>query len=79
VDENTQVRRNAALALARIGPCAEESVPSLAVALDDGDRYVRGKAAHALKRIGTPDALNALIGFLETARWCDLTTQDSLY
>jgi HEAT repeat protein len=79
VDEDTQVRRNAALALARIGPCAEESVPSLAVALDDGDRYVRGKAAHALKRIGTPDALNALIGFLETARWCDLTTKDSLY
>lgn len=78
-DEDTQVRRNAALALARIGTHAEEAAPALAAALDDGDRYVRGKAAHALKRIGTHDALNALIGFLETARWCDLTTKDSLY
>ncbi len=78
-DEDTQVRRNAALALARIGAHAEEAVPALAAALDDGDRYVRGKAAHALKRIGTPDALDSLIGFLETARYCDLTTKDSLY
>jgi HEAT repeat protein len=72
-------RRNAALALARIGPSAHEAVPALKDALWDDDRYVRGKAVEALNRIGTPDAHEPLIDYLMTSRWCDLTTADSLY
>ena len=43
---------DAALALARIGPPAEQAVPILARALDDSDAEVRQWAAFALGRLG---------------------------
>jgi HEAT repeat protein len=53
-------RGAAALGLGGIGPSAEEVVPALIQALGDSDGYVRKRAAEALTRIGTPEALEAL-------------------
>lgn len=78
-DEDVRVRRNATIALARIGPAAEEAVPALARALEDEDRYVFGNASHALRRIGTGAAVDLLLDFLTTARWCPVTTTTNRY
>lgn len=78
-DEEVKVRRSAALSLARIGPAAEEAVPALTAGLKDEDRYVRANGAHALRRIGTAAAIETLLGFLETSRWCPITTKKSPY
>jgi HEAT repeat protein len=78
-DEDIRVRRNATLALARIGAAAEEAVPLLARSLADDDRYVRGNAAHALRCIRTPAAVEVLLEYMATSRWCPLTTRDSPY
>jgi epoxyqueuosine reductase len=50
--------RNVTVALGNLG--AAESVPALAGALSDQDAMVRGHAAWALGRIGTPEACAAL-------------------
>ena len=78
-DESVPVRRNAAFALLRLGPHGEAAVPALGNVLYDEDRYVRGDAAHALLRIGTPKALETVLPFLETSRWCPLTTKESTF
>ena len=78
-DEDDLVRRNAAFALIRLGPYAEPAVPALRGVLYDRDRYVRGDAAQALLRIGTRQAREAVMPFLETSRWCPLTTKESTY
>ena len=48
-------------------------------ALVDGNRYVRGDAVHALRRINTTSAKEALIDHLVTARWCSLTSSESTH
>ena len=78
-DESDTVRRNAAFSLVQLGPHGEAAVPALANVLYDEDRYVRGDAAHALLRIGTPKALETVLPFLETSRWCPLTTKESTF
>ncbi|MGF1623478.1 MAG: HEAT repeat domain-containing protein [Alphaproteobacteria bacterium] len=78
-DEDDEVRFNAALALARLGPAAAPAVPALRQALTDGNRYTMGYAVEALDRIGTPEALKVLVPFLRIARWCPVTTKDSLF
>ena len=78
-DAEGDVRRIAALALAKLGPAAESAVPELCDGLADDNRYARGNAAEALRRIGTPAALNALIPALTTARWCPGTTPESTF
>ena len=78
-DPDEFTRRNAALALARIGPPAADAVPALGGVLRDEDRYVRGKALEALRRIDTPAARDAIIDDLLTSRWCEITTKDNLY
>ena len=78
-DEDDRVRRNAAFALVRLGSHAEPAVPALRDVLYDRDRYVRGDAAQALLRIGTGQAWEAVLPFLETSRWCPLTTKESAY
>jgi HEAT repeat protein len=45
--------------------------------LSNDDRYVRGLAARALRRIGTPQALKIVIDWLQVSRWYPLTTADS--
>ena len=59
----------AAQALTRIGPDATEAVPALREALMSESAYVRGFSSEALGRIGTAEALQALVPFLRTARW----------
>lgn len=53
-------RNTACLALASLGPEAEEAVPVLARLLKDQNSGVRSSAAYALRAIATPDAQKAL-------------------
>ena len=78
-DNHMGVRRNAVFALARIGEHAADAVEGLQNVLFDANRYVRGDAVHALHRIGTPAAKSVLLRYLETTRWCPLTTRDSSF
>ncbi len=67
--EDTDLAFFAAQALTRIGPDATEAVPVLREALMSESAYVRGFSSEALGRIGTAEALQALVPFLRTARW----------
>lgn len=67
--EDTDLAFFAAQALTRIGPDATEAVPALRDALLSESAYVRGFSSEALSRIGTTEALQALVPFLRTARW----------
>ena len=67
--EDTDLAFFAAQALTRIGPDATEAVPALGEALMSESAYVRGFSSEALSRIGTAEALQALVPFLRTARW----------
>ena len=78
-DESPGVRRNAVFALARIGRDAPGAVEGLQNVLLDENRYVRGDAVHALYRIGTPAAKTVLLHYLETTRWCPLTSKESTF
>jgi HEAT repeat protein len=61
-EQNRDVRKNAAVAIEKIGPAAKAAVPALIVALKDPDDDVRHYAAEALGRIGgeARDAVEAL-------------------
>jgi HEAT repeat protein len=78
-DPDAQARFSAALSLAQIRPAAEAAVPALRDALHDENRYVPGYAVEALERIATPDAMQVLLPFLKTARWCPHTSPASIY
>ena len=78
-DADDEVRFNASLALARLGPAAAPATGALVEALRDGNRYTMGYAVEALERIATPEARQALIRFLKIARWCPITTTGSLF
>ena len=67
--EDTDLAFFAAQALTRIGPDATAAAPALAEALMSKSAYVRGFSSEALSRIGTAEALQALVPFLRTARW----------
>ena len=53
--EDKDVRRSAALALAKIGPAAKSSVPALTMALGDDNPKVREASARALDKIGVDE------------------------
>jgi HEAT repeat protein len=78
-DEDAQVRFSAAFSLAQLGPNARDAVPALGQALADDNRYVPGYAVEALARIATPEAMQTLIPYLKSARWCAKTTPGSIY
>ena len=78
-DESEGVRRNAVFALARIGSDAADAVEGLENMLFDANRYIRGDAVHALYRIGTSEARSVLLRYLQTTRWCPLTSQESTF
>ena len=61
---DVQVRRDAAYALAELGPSAAEAAPALVEALRDQDTQVWASAAQALGLIG-PDAAVAIPALLE--------------
>ncbi len=64
-----QVRVNAATALARLGRGAAAAEDHLVDALDDGCGQVATYAVEALRRIGSPSAMEAAFGLLATERW----------
>ena len=71
-DEDALVRRNAALAVARLGPelgAGDELVPILTENLLHWHHHVRGWAIEALQRLGSPRANEAALRYLMTARW----------
>ncbi|MDF2668879.1 MAG: phytanoyl-CoA dioxygenase [Paenibacillus sp.] len=78
-DSVPYIRFMAGLSLARIGKEAGEAVPALKQALNDSNRYVSAIAASALQRIRSDEALDVLLPFLQTARWCPVTTVESRY
>ena len=49
----------------------------LAPYLESRNRYLRGLAAEALRRLRTPAATELLLDWLTVARWCPITTPDS--
>ena len=78
-DEDAQVRYNAAYSLACFGTDAADAVPALVKALNDDNRYASGHAVMALRKIRTPEAVDALLAWMETTRWCSFTTKDSTF
>jgi HEAT repeat protein len=44
-------------------------VPALTRGMTDENHYVRGFSVYALSRIGTPEAIHALVKHLQTMRW----------
>lgn len=78
-DPDVRVRHNAALALAKIGASDDSAIPPLVETLNDEDRYVRYFAGVALRRLDTPAAQAAIMDHLFMARWCPLTTKESMY
>lgn len=68
-DPSGEVRRTAALSLARLGPNAAGAEPALAQGVTDENHYVRGFSVYALSRIGTPEATRAVVKHLQTMRW----------
>jgi len=78
-DENDHVRFTSAWSLAKLGPKAAKAISGLVDVLNDPNRYVQGYAVLALKKIGTPEATEVLLNYLEVGRWCNSTTSKSMY
>lgn len=81
-DADEGVPREAAASIDRLAghPGTDAStkvIQDLKRALSNDDRYVRGLAAKALRRLGTPEALGIVIDWLHLSRWCPLTTAKS--
>ena len=75
-------RQIAAQAIVRLAPrvdgaVAERLTGLLAPYLESRNRYLRGLAAEALRRLRTPAATELLLDWLTVARWCPITTPDS--
>ncbi|MFO1501923.1 MAG: M56 family metallopeptidase [Verrucomicrobiota bacterium] len=71
-----EIRRKAAWMLRELGPAAEQAIPELVTALDDGES-VASAAAQALGRIG-PKAKSALPALLEAARFGNSSASEAL-
>lgn len=74
-DPASEVRFDATLSLMRLTSQTSKTLQKMCVgelseALYDTNRYVSGYAVEALERIGTSEALQALLPFMRTARWC---------
>jgi HEAT repeat protein len=80
-DKDAQTRFQATLAVAQLAKNlgSEKMVDALELMLLDEDRYVRGYAVEALKRIQNPKATQVLLKHLETSRWCALTTVNTQF
>ncbi len=78
-DKDEWVKRNASLALSRLGPLAQSATTELEKALQDENRYVRANSLESLKRIGTEQSETIMFDFLCRARWCSSTTSQSTF
>lgn len=84
-DGDSEVRFCAALGLVRLvargqlqkrAPGFDYLIEPLGDSLYDSNRYAAAHAADALERIGTRPALDHLLPYLRTARWCAQTTNE---
>ena len=66
-----QIRINAATAFTRLGNDATSQEQLLLEKLADPNGYVSGFVAEALRRIGTPKAIEGVLEYLMTRRWDD--------
>ncbi|WP_373460386.1 HEAT repeat domain-containing protein [Paenibacillus sp. V4I7] len=57
----------------------KEAVRSLEQALYSKDRYVRAYAAEALTHLRTEEAVDILIRYYRTSRWCPDTSKVSTF
>ncbi|MEE2659287.1 MAG: HEAT repeat domain-containing protein [Candidatus Latescibacterota bacterium] len=80
-DDDYRVRRNAAMAMRHAPAPAEETITGLCSMLDDENRYNRFYAVDGLRHFSgdSPEAEQALLDHLITARWCPLTSSESQY
>ncbi len=78
-DEDYRVRRMAAVAVGQLGIPSPDTVPALGRMLVEENRYNRHYAALALRRLPGLEARDVLMDFLFTARWCEITTRETLY
>ncbi|MEK3886317.1 HEAT repeat domain-containing protein [Bacillus sp. FSL K6-3431] len=71
----------AALSLLRVGKEGDAHivVDALKKALNSKDRYLRAYAAEALSHLRTEDAIDALIRFGRSSRWCPDTHKSSTF
>ncbi|WP_054025711.1 HEAT repeat domain-containing protein [Bacillus sp. FJAT-28004] len=71
----------AALSLLRIGKAGDPAIMlrALEKGLESHDRYVRSYAAEALTNIRTPEAIDTLIRFYRSSRWCPDTHKASTF
>ncbi|MFC5649181.1 HEAT repeat domain-containing protein [Paenibacillus solisilvae] len=71
----------AALSLLRIGKHGEavEVVTALEEALSSNDRYVRAYAFEALSQLRIGEAVEVLLRYYRTSRWCPDTTKASMF
>lgn len=72
---------SAALTLLRTGKFGEayEVISALTAALDSKDRYVRAYAFEALTFLRTEEAVEVLLRYYRTARWCPDTSKASMF
>ena len=68
-DREKTVRREAAIALGKIGAGIEEAADALILALSDKSRQVRAHAARAQGRMADPKAVEPLIRALSDSYW----------
>jgi HEAT repeat protein len=76
-----KVGYTAALSLLRTGKSGDvkDAVRSLEQALYSKDRYVRAYAAETLTHLRTDDAVDILIRYYRTSRWCPDTSKASTF
>ena len=71
-DDDALVRRNAALATARLAPeigVRDDLVPALAENLYHWHHHVRGWSIEALQRLASPAARDVALRYLAASRW----------
>eukprot|EP01043_Picozoa_sp_COSAG02_P013991 COSAG02_NODE_568_length_20207_cov_50.273374_1_plen_106_part_00 len=68
-DRSAEVQREAAFSLGRLASDGDGVVEALRDACHDRNGHVKGYAAKALERIGTPESLCAVVEYLQTMRY----------
>ncbi|MNI41679.1 hypothetical protein D3C73_959390 [compost metagenome] len=78
---SNKIGYTAALSLLRTGKTgdAKQVVRSLQKALYSKDRYVRAYAAEALTHLRTDEAVDIMIQYYRSSRWCQDTSKASTF
>eukprot|EP01119_Soliformovum_irregulare_P019438 TRINITY_DN6148_c0_g1_i6.p1 TRINITY_DN6148_c0_g1~~TRINITY_DN6148_c0_g1_i6.p1 ORF type:complete len:571 (+),score=137.07 TRINITY_DN6148_c0_g1_i6:219-1715(+) len=82
-DRDEQTRFQAMLSLAKLADVFRDDTKAIEkiaeIAMTDADRYVKGYALDALRRIPSMAAKDTLLQMLWTSRWCDITNPSSTF